>query len=90
VAGDESAVDLAPHLDALVIAVGRVEALAAVVQEWFDGASWHDAGPRQTERLAYMIGAISEAAAASVGTVNRFRAWFADQQPAEAGDDWER
>jgi hypothetical protein len=36
-----------------------------------------------------MISAISEAAAASVGTLNRFRTRFADMQPAEAGDDWD-
>jgi hypothetical protein len=39
-----------------------------------------------TAHLGTATSATAEAAAASVGTVNRFRAWYADQQPAEAGD----
>jgi hypothetical protein len=33
---------------------------------------------------------VAEAAAAAVEAVTRFRTLMADQQPAEAGDDWAR
>lgn len=81
---------LAAHMDALVIATGKTEALAAVAMEWFDGVTWGHTDQLQTDRLAHMLGATAQAAAGAVGMLNRFRTWFADQQPAEAGDDWER
>ena len=84
------AVDLAAQLDVLRIAIGRVEALAAVAVEWFDGLTWRDVGPLQLERLTHMLGATAEAAAAAVAAVDRFETVIADQQPAEPapGDRW--
>jgi hypothetical protein len=90
VVGDESAVDLARHLDALVIAVRKTEALAAVALESFDGASWRATDQLQIERFAYLFGTVAEAAAGASAALDRFRARFADQQPAETGDDWAR
>jgi hypothetical protein len=58
--------------------------------EWIDDLEWDSTDQLQTDRLAYLIGTVSEAAAAAVAVVDRFRTMVADQQPAEAGDDWER
>jgi hypothetical protein len=86
VAGD----DLAPHLDALVIAIRKTEALAAVALESFDGMTWGHTDQLQIERFAYLFGTVAEASTAASVALDRFRVRFADQQPAEAGDDWER
>jgi hypothetical protein len=43
----------------------------------------------QSERVAYLLGAVAEAAAGVVAVVDRFSVLVADQQPAEGGDYWE-
>lgn len=80
--------DLGAQIDALRIAVGRVEALAATAAESYDNTVWRDADPLQVERLAHLLGATAEAAAAAVAVVYRFETLIADQQAASAGDRW--
>jgi hypothetical protein len=83
-----AATDLAAQLDALRIAVGKVDALAAVVVESYDHADWSGADPIQVERMAYLLGAVAEAATAAIAVVDRFHGFVADRQRAEAGDEW--
>lgn len=88
-AGDESG-DLAAHMDKLVIAIRKTEALAAVALESFDGMTWGHTDQLQIEWFAYLFETVAEASTAASVALDRFRVRFADQQPAEAGDDWER
>ena len=82
-------VDLAGHLDALRIAVGKVEALAAVAAESYDNTIWNNTDPLQIDRMAHLLGATAEAAATAVAAVDRLHTFVADQQPADAGDNWD-
>lgn len=80
-----SAAGLALHLDALRVAAGKTEALAATAVESYDGADWRGADGALVERIAYLLGAVAEAARAVVVAVARFHGFVADRQ--RAGDD---
>jgi uncharacterized protein YcaQ len=84
-------VPLRMHIDAVRVAVGRVEALVAVLADWLDGVSWHNAGPLEVERMIYVIDMVQEKAAAAIAVVDRFDTLVADRQraePGEPGDSW--
>lgn len=74
-------IDLAARLDALRIAVGKVDALAAVAVESYDNTTWRDADPLQIDRMAHLLGATADAAATAVAAVDHFRIIVADHQP---------
>ena len=80
---------LAAELDALRIAAGRTEAFASIAVQLYDDGVSSGSDLSQSERVAYLLGAVAEAAAEVVAVVNRFRVLVADQQPAEGGDHWE-
>jgi len=82
--------NLAAELDALRIAAGRTEAFASIAVQLYDDGAGSGSDLGQSERVAYLLGAVAEAAAEVVAVVHRFRVLVADQQPAEGGDDWER
>lgn len=86
--GTPATTDLAAQLDALRIAVGKVDALAAVAVESYDHADWSSSDSLQIERMAYLLGAVAEAATTAVAVVDRFHGFVADHQRAEAGDEW--
>jgi hypothetical protein len=81
--------NLAAELDALRIAAGRTEAFASIAVQLYDDGAGSGSDPAQSERIAYLLGAVAEAAAGVVAVVDRFRVLVADQQPAEGGDYWE-
>ena len=83
-----AATDTAAHLDALRIAVGKTEALAAVAVESYDRADWSGADPLQVERMAYLLGAIAEAAADGVAAAERAHAAVADRHLTATCDEW--
>lgn len=82
--------NLAAELDALRIAAGRTEAFASIAVQLYDDGTGPGSDLAQGERIAYLLGAIAEAAAEVVAVVHRFHVVVADQQPAEGRDDWER
>ena len=82
-------VDLAVHLDELRLAAGRVVALVAVSVENYDNLSTQDPDPDVVERVAHLLGAAYEAAAAMLETVDKFRGIVADMQPAPGGERWD-
>ena len=82
--------NLAAELDALRIAAGRTEAFASIAVQLYDDGAGAGSDLVQSERVAYLLGAVAEAAAEVVAVVHRFCVLAADQQPAEGGDDWER
>jgi K+-transporting ATPase c subunit len=81
-------IDLAARLDALRIAVGKVEALAAAAVESYDNTIWPDAAPLQIDRMAHLLGATADAAATAVAAVDHFRTVVVDQQPSSGEADW--
>jgi hypothetical protein len=83
------AYEVAAQIDALRIAAGRVDALAAILVESYDHADWRGVDPVQVERLAQLLGVTAEAATAMVAAVDKLHACVADRQPAEAGDEWD-
>jgi hypothetical protein len=80
--------DLAVELDALRVAAGRTEAFASIAVQLYDDGAGSATDLAQNERVAYLLGAVAEAAAQVVAVVNRFRVLVADQQPADCGDHW--
>jgi hypothetical protein len=58
--------DVAGGLDALRIALGETEALAAVTAEAYDRQDWDDADPLHAERLASLLGLISKSASGAL------------------------
>jgi hypothetical protein len=83
----DSAATLASQLDALRIAAGKTEALAATVVESYDHADWGGADRVLVERMAYLLGVVAEAAREAVAAVDRFHGLVADRQRA-GGDEW--
>lgn len=81
--------NLAAELDALRIAAGRTEAFASIAVQLYDDGTGSGSDLAQSERVAYLLGAVAEAAAEVVAVVDRFRVLVADQQPAQGGDYWE-
>jgi hypothetical protein len=79
---------VAAELDALRIAAGRTEAFAAIAVQLYDDGAGPGSDRVQSERVAYLLGAVAEAAAGVVAVVDRFSVLVADQQPAEGGDSW--
>lgn len=75
------------QLDALRIAVGEVDALAAVT-EWWYGQEHEEQD--HVERVIYLLGVIARSARAAVTAVDRFHVAVADHEPAGGGYDWER
>ena len=86
--GPLMATDLGAQLYALRVAVGEVDALAAVVVAASDDGDWHGTDLLQVVRMAYLLGVIAKAATNTVSPVDQFHAAAADQQPATAGDQW--
>lgn len=81
--------DVAARLDELRIAVGEVEALAAVTIESYDGQDWSGADPLQVERLASLLGLISRSATAAATAFHRLHGAVADAQPTTMGEHWD-
>jgi hypothetical protein len=81
--------DVAGELDALRIAVGEVDALAAVTAETFDRQDWGDADPLHVDRMASLLGLISKSASVAVAAFHRLHGAVADAQPAPAGERWD-
>jgi hypothetical protein len=81
--------DVAGELDQLRIAVGEVDALAAVTAESYDRQDWSDADPLHVERLASMLGLIAKSASVAMAAFHRLHGAIADAQPAPVGEDWD-
>jgi hypothetical protein len=77
--------------DEIRIAVARVDSLASAAESMFDNTSFGAGVDRQTiERLAHLIGATAEAAAAAVVVVDRLNADALNPTIAEGEkpEDW--
>ncbi len=81
--------DVAAQLDELRLAIGEVDALAAVTLSWFDDGDWNGADPVLVERAGYLLGIIDRSAANATLKVDVFHVADADAQPAPAGESWD-
>jgi hypothetical protein len=78
--------DVAGELDQLRIAVGEVEALAALTAESYDRADWGEADPVVVDRMASLLGLIARSATAAMAAFHRLHSAVADAAPAQAGE----
>jgi hypothetical protein len=78
-------------MDALRIALGEVEAVAATTAESFDRADWSDADPLHVERMASLLGLIARSASGALAAFHRLHGAVADAvpAPAPAGERWD-
>jgi hypothetical protein len=80
-------------MDALRIALGEVEAVAATTAESFDRADWGDADPLHVDRMASLLGLIARSASGALAAFHRLHGAVADAQPAPApapaGERWD-
>lgn len=76
--------DAATQLEGLRLAVGEVDALAAVALQWFDDSDWSGAEPLLVERAGFMLGVIARSAAHAATKIDGFHVAIADTQPAPA------
>jgi hypothetical protein len=81
--------DVAGKLDQLRIAVGEVDALAAVTAEAYDNGDCNGADQLHVERLASLLGLIAKSATAAMTAFHRLHGAIADAQPAPAGEHWD-
>jgi hypothetical protein len=69
-------------IDEIRIAAAKTEALAHAAETAFDSMVWPTGVDRQDiERLAHLVGAAAEAAAAAVHVVDRHNSELADSRP---------
>jgi hypothetical protein len=80
---------VAGELDQLRLAVGEVDAIAAVTLKWFDDEDWSGADPALVERAGFMLGAIAKSAALVASKIDGFHVAVADAQPTPAGERWD-
>lgn len=71
------------------MAVGEVDAIAAVTVKWFDDEDWSGADPVLVERAGFMLGVIARSAAFAASKIDGFHVAVADAQPAPAGESWD-
>jgi hypothetical protein len=80
---------VAGELDQLRIALGEVEAVAAIAAESYDRQDWGDADPLHVDRMASLLGLIARSAAGALAAFHRLHGAVADAAPAPAGERWD-
>src|SRR5262249_47959337 len=80
---------VAAQLDALRLAVGEVDAIAAVTLKWFDDEDWSGADQLLVERAGFMLGVIAKSAALAPSKCAGFHVAVADTQPVPVGVPWD-
>jgi hypothetical protein len=81
--------DVAAQLDEMRLAVGEVDAIAAVTLKWFDDEDWSGADSILVERTGFMLGVISRSAAFAASKIDGVHVAVADAQPVPAGQAWD-
>jgi hypothetical protein len=80
---------VAEQLDHLRLAVGEVDAIAAVTLKWFDDEDWSGADQLLVERAGFMLGVIAKSAAFAASKIDGFHVAVADTQPVPTGVQWD-
>lgn len=81
--------DVAGEMDQLRIAVGEVEALVAMLLQFFDNSDWSGVSSLLIDRMGYVLTVLGQSASYAVGRFERFQTVFVDAQPAPAGESWD-
>jgi len=71
---------IAGELEQLRLAIGEVDAIAAVTLKWFDDEDWSGADPAPVERAGFMLGVIARSAAFAASKIESFHVAVADAQ----------
>ena len=81
--------DVAAQLDEMRLAIGEVDAIAAVTLKWFDDEDWSGADSILVERTGFMLGVIARSAAFAASKIDGVHVAVADTQPVPAGQEWD-
>ena len=73
--------DVAGEMDAMRLAVGEVEALAAMLLHFFDASDWSGADSQLVDRTGHVLGALAASATSAAGKFERFQIAFVDSRP---------
>jgi hypothetical protein len=76
------------EMDALRLAVGETEALAAMLLEFYDSSDWSGFDQQLVGRVGHVLGALAESATRAVGKFERFEIAFVDAQPVPVAERW--
>ena len=68
-------------MEVLRLAIGEVEALAAVTRAWFDSSDWYGVDSLLVFRTGHVLGVLAESASRAVGKFEHFEMAFVDAQP---------
>lgn len=81
--------DVAAQLEEMRLAVGEVDAIAAVTLKWFDDEDWSGADSILVERTGFMLGVIARSAAFAASKIDGVHVAVADARPVPAGHLWD-
>jgi hypothetical protein len=73
-------------MDEMYLAVGEVEALAAMLLAFFDSSDWSGASSLLVDRTGHVLGLLSESATAAVSKFDRFQIAYIDSLAAPPGE----
>lgn len=69
------------EMDAMRLAVGEVEALAAMLLQFFDASDWSGADSQLVDRTGHVLGVLATSATSAAGKFERFQIAFVDSRP---------
>jgi hypothetical protein len=69
------------EMDAMRLAIGEVEALAAVLLEFFDSSDWSGADSQLVDRTGHVLGVLAASATTAAGKFERFQIAYIDSRP---------
>jgi hypothetical protein len=76
------------EMDIMRLAVGEVEALAAMLLEFYDSSDWSGADSSLVDRVGHVLGVLARSATTAAGKFERFEIAYIDSRPAPAGESW--
>jgi hypothetical protein len=69
------------EMDAMRLAVGEVEALAAMLLAFFDSSDWSGADSQLVDRTGHVLGVLATSATSAAGKFERFQTAYVDSRP---------
>jgi hypothetical protein len=69
------------EMDEMRLAVGEMEALAAMLLLFFDSSDWSGADSQLVDRTGHVLGVLAESATSAAGKFERFQIAYVDSRP---------
>jgi hypothetical protein len=76
------------EMDDLRLAVGEVEALAAMLLRFFDASDWSGADSQLVDRTGHVLGLLATSATSAAGKFERFQIAYIDSRPVPVAERW--